>query len=322
MTSPAFGELIKDLQQEMSTVGDIKEANRTSPFKDHLAMVAEGMGALQWVVFEGKPADYVADVLGGVQLFGNRVLKEYKEKCVFSPSPLLVAEDLSPLTRHSSRDQAHVAYVQSYYALWKNLQAYIRKNYPSGVTWNNSPAGIDLTQAMKQVNDTPSQSNGPPPPPAAAAGGPPPPPPPPPLPTFDNGPPPPPPPPASKGAAPASDMGAVFDELNKGEAVTAGLRKVDKSQMTHKNPSLRAGAIVPERQGSQDSINRSRSPAPQTKPKPDSIRGKGLAAAPTPKKEGKQELDGNKWIIVCSDPFRFCSLFSLTAILISPTGEL
>lgn len=80
MTSPQFSELIKDLQQEMSTVNDIREANRASPFKDHLAMVGEGMGALQWVVFEGKPADYVAEVLGGVQLFGNRVLKEYKEK--------------------------------------------------------------------------------------------------------------------------------------------------------------------------------------------------------------------------------------------------
>lgn len=94
-------------------------------------------------------------------------------------------------------------------------------------------------------------------------------------------------------------MGAVFDQLNRGEAVTSGLRKVDKSEMTHKNPSLRAGAVVPERQGSSDGINRSRSPAPQTKPKPDSIRGKGLAAPPTPKKEGKKELDGNKWIIVC-----------------------
>lgn len=103
-------------------------------------------------------------------------------------------------------------------------------------------------------------------------------------------------------------MGAVFDQLNRGEAVTSGLRKVDKSEMTHKNPSLRAGAVVPERQGSSDGINRSRSPAPQTKPKPDSIRGKGLAAPPTPKKEGKKELDGNKWIIVCSifqiDPAR------------------
>jgi len=34
-------------------------------------------------------------------------------------------------------------------------------------------------------------------------------------------------------------MGAVFGEINKG-AVTSGLKKVDKSQMTHKNPELRA----------------------------------------------------------------------------------
>jgi adenylyl cyclase-associated protein len=32
--------------------------------------------------------------------------------------------------------------------------------------------------------------------------------------------------------------------LNKGEAVTQGLKKVDKSEMTHKNPELRAGGLV------------------------------------------------------------------------------
>ena len=45
MTSPAFSELIKDLQQEMGTVTEIKDSNRASPFKDHLNMVAEGMRA-------------------------------------------------------------------------------------------------------------------------------------------------------------------------------------------------------------------------------------------------------------------------------------
>lgn len=66
-----------------------------------------------------------------------------------------------------------------------------------------------------------------------------------------GGPPPPPPPPSapapSTGKAPAGGAGAVFAELNKGEAVTQGLRKVDKSEMTHKNPSLRAGSAVPDR---------------------------------------------------------------------------
>ncbi|KAG9691613.1 adenylate cyclase-associated protein, partial [Aureobasidium melanogenum] len=269
MTSPAFSELIKDLQQEMGTVTEIKDSNRASPFKDHLNMVAEGMGGLQWVVFEGKPADYVAEILGGVQLFGNRVLKEYKEK-----------------------DPKHVAYVQAYYAIWKNLQSYIRSHYAAGVTWNAQ--GMDLAKALKDAKSNSTASSQAAPAPAGAAGGPPPPPPPPPLPTFDNPPPPPGPPPAAKPSG--GDMGAVFDQLNRGESVTAGLRKVDKSEMTHKNPSLRAGSTVADRKGSQDSINRSRSRGPELKPKPDSIRGKGIAQ-PTSKKEPKKELDGNKWII-------------------------
>lgn len=37
----------------------------------------------------------------------------------------------------------------------------------------------------------------------------------------------------------------MFAELNRGEEVTKGLRKVDKSEMTHKNPALRAGSTVP-----------------------------------------------------------------------------
>ncbi|KAK8198556.1 suppressor of rasval19 [Zalaria obscura] len=268
MTSPDFSDLIKDLQKEMSTVNDIRESNRASQYKDHLAMVGEGMGALQWVVFEGKPADYVAEILGGVQLFGNRVLKEYKEK-----------------------DPKHVAFVQSYYSLWKSLQGYIRTHYPTGLTWNNSPTGIELGEALKQVQQSSSSSVPPAPaPPAAAAGGPPPPPPPPPLPKFDNDGPPAPPPPGAKSAGGASDMGAVFDQLNRGEAVTSGLRKVDKSQMTHKNPSLRAGSEVP-------GLERSRSRGPETKPKPASMKAASAAAAAPVKKEGRKELDGNKWII-------------------------
>ncbi|KAI4753756.1 hypothetical protein E4T52_09588 [Aureobasidium sp. EXF-3400] len=268
MTSPAFSELIKDLQQEMGTVTEIKDSNRASPFKDHLNMVAEGMGGLQWVVFEGKPADYVAEILGGVQMFGNRVLKEYKDK-----------------------DPKHVAYVQSYYAIWKNLQSYIRNHYAAGVTWNAQ--GMDLAQALKEANSAPAPSQSASAP-AAAAGGPPPPPPPPPLPTFDNPPPPPGPPPANKSSG--GDMGAVFDQLNRGESVTSGLRKVDKSEMTHKNPSLRTTSTVTDRNGSSDSVTRSRSRGPELKPKPESIRGKGISQ-PAVKRDPKKELDGNKWII-------------------------
>jgi hypothetical protein len=75
----------------------------------------------------------------------------------------------------------------------------------------------------------------------AAASAPPPPPPPPPPPVLTDF-------PSSTqvpAAEPASgDMGAVFSELNRGEGVTKRLRKVDKSEMIHKNPSLRASATA------------------------------------------------------------------------------
>lgn len=88
-------------------------------------------------------------------------------------------------------------------------------------------------------------------------------------------------------------MTAVFDQLNQGSSVTAGLRRVDRSEMTHKNPTLRAGSTVPERSNSQTSISsssnsRAKSPIPSKKPKPESMRTK---------KPPRKELDGNKWII-------------------------
>lgn len=77
------------------------------------------------------------------------------------------------------------------------------------------------------------------------------------LPSATGGPPPPPPPPMAPPvpappvpAAAAGGVAAVFAELNRGEEVTKGLRKVDKSQMTHKNPALRASSVVPSTTGS------------------------------------------------------------------------
>ncbi|GAM84418.1 hypothetical protein ANO11243_024140 [Dothideomycetidae sp. 11243] len=259
--SPPFAELVSSLQHALGAVSDIKDSNRGSPYKDHLAMVAEGTGALSWL-FETKPADFIGEVIGGVQLFGNRILKQYKES-----------------------DPNQVAYVQAYVGLWKALQEYTKKHYPAGVTWN--PNGIDLADALKGGDETPATNGTPaPPPPAPGAAGGPPPPPPPPMPVFDNAGP----APKAKGG---SDMGAIFEQLNRGESVTSGLKKVDKSQMTHKNPSLRATGPVPERRPSSDSVNSQKSRGPGTRPKPEAMRSKPGAA----KKEGRKELDGNKWFI-------------------------
>lgn len=91
----------------------------------------------------------------------------------------------------------------------------------------------------------------------------------------------PPPPPANFGSAPAAagGMDAVFSQLNQGEGITSSLKKVDASQMTHKNPGLRgAGAPSP---------SASAKPAPpRPGSKPSSLR---------PKKPAQTALEGNKW---------------------------
>ena len=81
----------------------------------------------------------------------------------------------------------------------------------------------------------------------------------------------------------ASSGAALLADLNRGGSVTSGLRKVDPSQMTHKNPELRskAGGLDAESSGSF------------------ATKARTSAVTQTPKKPPKMELeDGNKWIVV------------------------
>jgi adenylyl cyclase-associated protein len=252
---PQPPELMTELHNASDTINNIRESNRASPLFNHLSAVAEGIVALGWF-FEPKPAEFVSEIVGGIQYYGNKVLKEYKEK-----------------------DHTHTQYIQAYYQIFKSLAAYLKKHYPKGLTWNQE-SGIDAQEALRQIKSGASGQAAPPPPP-------------PPVPTLNvpGGVPPPPPPPPGAPPAPvaaAPDMSAVFAQLNQGDTVTSGLRKVDKSEMTHKNPSLRAGATVPERPSSQGSISRSKSPAPSKKPKPESMRAR---------KPPRKELEGNKWLL-------------------------
>ncbi|KAH0848857.1 Adenylyl cyclase-associated protein [Fonsecaea pedrosoi] len=246
---PQPPELMTELHRYTSTVDEIREANRPSPLFTHLSAVSEGIVALGWIV-EKRPGDFVTDTLGGAQYWFDR-------------------------------DKSHVEYIQAYYKVFRSLAAYVKEHFPTGLTWNTKD-GIDALEALKQI-----QSGGAAPSAPTAAGGPPPPPPPPPLPKFDDDGPPAPPLPPSGAASQGGDMSAVFDQINQGSSVTAGLRKVDKSEMTHKNPALRGSSTVPHRSASQTSVTgRGKSPVPNKKP--DSMRSK---------KPGRKELDGNKWIV-------------------------
>ena len=155
------------------------------------------------------------------------------------------------------------------------LSGYVKENYPTGLTWNaqgeSAEAFIGNAPGSAPAKPSTTSSAPPPPPPAASAGGAPPPPPPPPPPmTFDDD--------GNDQQEAKTGAAAVFAEINKGESVTAGLRKVDKSQMTHKNPNLRAGSTVgsPKKQ------------APPTPSKPNKY---------VLKKPAKTTLEANKWVV-------------------------
>jgi adenylyl cyclase-associated protein len=250
-----YQELLKPINEQLMAVGNIKESNRGSPVFNALSAVSDGIMVLAWVTVDNRPYKHVEDTAGSAQFYGNRVLKEHKDK---------------------NPDQ--VDWIKSWFDLLKDLQTFVKENFANGIPWNpKGPAAADVAK------DIPV-SGAPPPAPAAATGPP------------AGGAPPPPPPPGpppviqikdQKAEAPTSGSGlsAVFSELNKGSDVTKGLRKVDKSEMTHKNPSLRTSSTVPDG----ESAARGKSPAPARKPKPESMRVK---------KPPKMELDGNKWTIV------------------------
>ncbi|KAI0404334.1 adenylate cyclase associated N terminal-domain-containing protein [Xylaria palmicola] len=246
-----YQELLKPINEALMAVGSIKESNRGSPVFTQLSAVAEGIMVLAWVTVDNKPFKHVEESLGSAQFFGNRVLSEHKDK-----------------------NPEQVQWILSFYQIFRDLTEYVKQYFPNGIPWN--PKGQSAAEVAKTIS-TSGAATPPPPAPPAAAGAPPPPPPPPPG---------PPPVLQIKEEAPAkadTGLGAVFGEINKGADVTKGLRKVDKLQMTHKNPSLRASSTVSD----PDSVTRVKS-APGKKPKPESMRVK---------KPPKKELDGNKWTI-------------------------
>ena len=251
--SPAYMSTLKELQETIGAVDGVRVANRGSPFSDHLTTVSEGIPMLGWVTVDAKPEEHVTEMLNAAEFYGNRVWKEYRNK-----------------------DTAHIEWVQSYGGVCKALRAYIKEFYPKGMTWN--PQGVDAAQAMQEVAkgaiSTAPASYVPPPPP--------------PLPQLDS-------PVPSRSvsqkstAGGPSDMSAVFDQLSQGEAVTWGLKKVDPSQQTHMNPSLRsqgnATSSSLQRSDSASSLAR-KSPVPGKKP--NSMRTK---------KPPRKVLESTKWYV-------------------------
>lgn len=240
-SDPIFAEVLKPINEAIKEVIDIKDANRKSKFGNNLSTVAEGTPVLGWICV-GTPVSYIPDFKDSSQFWSNRVLKEYKDK-----------------------DETQVAWVKSFTKIFDGLKTFVKEYETTGPTWKAN--GGSFKDELKKISEPKKASS-----PSSGAPAPAPPPPPPPS-VFQ-----------AKPDAPAkgSDggMAAVFSQINQGASVTSGLRKVKKSEMTHKNPSLRASSKVPAKK-----------PVPPMKPR--SLSEKKLAPAKKPKKE---LVDGT-WMI-------------------------
>lgn len=80
-------ELLKDLQASMEKTDEFRQSNRDPVLKDSLSMVADGVGSLGWVTIGAgsgmKPHEHINELFGGAQMYGNKVLKEHRDKYAF-----------------------------------------------------------------------------------------------------------------------------------------------------------------------------------------------------------------------------------------------
>lgn len=111
-----------ELHKASDKINNLRESNRASPFFNHLSAVAEGTVILGWF-FESKPATFVNDMVAGIEYYGNKVLKEYKEKYALSDLPVCVsipvADNTSGILRTSNIYRLTIASS----SLWRRISA-------------------------------------------------------------------------------------------------------------------------------------------------------------------------------------------------------
>lgn len=160
------------------------------------------------------------------------------------------------------RDKNHVEWVRAWIQVLTELQAFVKQHHTTGLVWNNAKGGNAMQNSARAGSAAPPPP-GPPPPPMPAGQ----------LFMEDS--------PSGGGGGDEMARNQLFAQLNKGEDVTKGLKKVTSDMQTHKNPNLRAG------------------PTPiAPKPKFGGSPARTVAApAAAPAKPPRKELEGKKWMI-------------------------
>ncbi|KAL6930130.1 hypothetical protein ACO0SA_001537 [Hanseniaspora valbyensis] len=256
MQSAEFAEALKPISTKIMEINEFKESQRNSKYSAYLSSFCEGFPVFSWVTTT-TPQGLVDSFKEAAQFWTNRVLKEFREA-----------------------DPNSVEWVKLYLSGFDELKKYIKQYQTTGPTFKSS-GGIPLTEALKNISSdvsssfssTSSSSLTVPTSGGSTGGAPPPPPPPPPAAVFE----------VKTESKPtksvdSGDMTAVFAQLSQGEAITSGLKKVDKSEIK-KNP-------LPASSTANTASKNSGPPIKPKKPQDISM------------KQPKKEMVGNKWFVM------------------------
>ena len=89
--------------------------DRRSKQFNHLSMVAEGVTCLQWVCVDKTPASLLSDIIPGSEMYGNKVVMEFKGK-----------------------EEIHVSFAKEFKSFLVELQKYVKAHHATGLSWNAS----------------------------------------------------------------------------------------------------------------------------------------------------------------------------------------
>ncbi|KAG7672272.1 hypothetical protein Ndes2526B_g06736 [Nannochloris sp. 'desiccata'] len=222
----ALQPLLQPTAEKIMEAGTLTSGPR-SQYADHFRTLSEAAQALTWVAYQpgcglALPPQHVEDAWSAAEFYANKVLMGWK-----------------------GRGPEHGVWVAALKASLLTLKGYCAQYHSTGPAWN--PNGTSDVSTFKYDQKNVSGGTAAPKQAAPAAA------------IKKAGPPPPPPPPppgsliqpkqqpaaaTTTPAAPSSSgtMAALFADINKGTAVTAGLKKVTDDMKT-KNRSDRTGTV-------------------------------------------------------------------------------
>lgn len=241
-TAEQLQALLKPVGEEMAKAQDLAFKHRSAA--NHCKTVAEALQGLAWVAYSGKGC--------GLSLPTAHV-EEYWNAGEFYSNKILRE------FKNTDGGAPHVEWVKTCKALFAELKSYVKEHHPTGPAWN--PKGQDPGQYKPGAGGGAKAT-----PPAAPPAAPPPPPP-----GFADKP---------RAATPAGGgMGAVFGEINQGDKVTAGLKKVTADMKT------------------KNRVDRTHVVAAGAKKAPPAPAAGGKSDAGKPRPAPVCALRGNKWTV-------------------------